>query len=271
MVSWRLERSGKAYGVILPLLTLAALFSAFHLSSTLLWGTAFFSFLYYVIGVTVGMHRLFAHKSFSVHPWLRRVLLWVSCQGLQGSPIFWAAVHRSRHHAYADTDLDLHSPIHGLWSSFIGWNFTDDERGWLLREYVKSKKTFEDKFAHTCQEYYTHIVIANLLIVALISFLFFGNFYLVLASLNGSFYALIITGLVNILGHTPIKGITYKHTEFNLKNNAVNNLVFGIVTCGEAFHQNHHAKPMATNFGIRWYEFDLSHYIVELIRNDRKN
>ena len=271
MVSWRLERSGKAYGIILPLLTLAAIYSAFHLSSTLLWGTVFFIFLYYVVGANVAMHRLFAHKSFSVHPWTRRALLWISCQSLQGSPIFWAALHRSRHHAHTDTNLDLHSPIHGWWSAFIGWNFTDAERPWLLREYARARKTFEDKFAHTCQERYTLIVIANLLFVALISVLFFGNLDLALASLNGSLYAVVFTGIVNILGHSPIRGITYRHPEFDLNNNAVNHLVLGIVTCGEAFHQNHHARPMSTNFGVRWYEFDLAYYIVELIRNDRKN
>src|SRR4029077_11500515 len=53
------------------------------------------------VGVEVGFHRHFAHRSFlAVHP-LRIILAALGSMALQGSVIWWAGVHRV-HHAHAD-------------------------------------------------------------------------------------------------------------------------------------------------------------------------
>ena len=40
----------------------------------------------------------------------------------QGSPIWWAAIHRA-HHRNSDTDLDQHTPRKGLAYAALGWLF----------------------------------------------------------------------------------------------------------------------------------------------------
>src|SRR6201995_564090 len=49
-------------------------------------------------------------------------LIGASC--VQRGPLWWAAHHRN-HHRHADTEQDLHSPMHhGFWRSHVGWFLT---------------------------------------------------------------------------------------------------------------------------------------------------
>jgi fatty-acid desaturase len=63
-----------------------------------------------MVGITLGYHRYFSHKSFKASHTTEIIMLY--CGLLCGcrSPLTWAAVHRM-HHAYADTDQDPHSPL----------------------------------------------------------------------------------------------------------------------------------------------------------------
>src|ERR1051325_2595604 len=90
-----------------------------------------------IIGITVGYHRLFTHRSFRAVWPLRLALAIAGSMAVEGSVISWVATHR-RHHAYADDFGDPHSPhlaqaagmrgvLLGLWHAHIGWLF-DSER-----------------------------------------------------------------------------------------------------------------------------------------------
>jgi stearoyl-CoA desaturase (delta-9 desaturase) len=41
-----------------------------------------------------------------------------------------------------------------------------------------------------------------------------------------------------------------------------NNFVFGILALGEGWHNNHHAFPTSARHGLRWWQFDLSYYVI---------
>ena len=60
------------------------------------------------------------------------------------------------------------------------------------------------------KNYYT-LVVPNPVLIGLLTFYWFDGRY-VLASLNASFLSVIISGIVNVFGHTPIKGLTYETT-----------------------------------------------------------
>ena len=53
------------------------------------------------VGLSVGYHRHFTHGSFQAPRAVRRVLAVLGSMGAQGSPIYWAAIHR-RHHEHSD-------------------------------------------------------------------------------------------------------------------------------------------------------------------------
>jgi stearoyl-CoA desaturase (delta-9 desaturase) len=55
------------------------------------------------------LHRWAAHKLWNPPEWLQKVLTTLSAVSLVGTPISWAAWHRT-HHAFTDTEKDPHSP-----------------------------------------------------------------------------------------------------------------------------------------------------------------
>ena len=100
-----------------------------------------FAILYLLtgLGVTVGFHRLFTHRSFKTYPAVRGVLAVLGSAAIEGPIISWVADHR-KHHAFSDKDGDPHSPhvdhgvglrgaLRGLAHAHLGWLFIHTERG----------------------------------------------------------------------------------------------------------------------------------------------
>src|SRR5512139_2193517 len=74
------------------------------------------------MSITVGYHRLFAHRSYECRSWMKVVLLLFGAAAWQGSALEWAADH-VRHHGYTDTERDPYSVKKGVWHAHIGWLF----------------------------------------------------------------------------------------------------------------------------------------------------
>ncbi len=68
-------------------------------------------FMYYLtlLGVTVGYHRLFTHKSFKPNRPVKVGLAVIGSMAVQGPLVRWVADHR-KHHKFSDRDGDPHSP-----------------------------------------------------------------------------------------------------------------------------------------------------------------
>jgi stearoyl-CoA desaturase (delta-9 desaturase) len=83
-------------------------------------------------GLSVGFHRMLTHRSFRPRRALKIALAIAGSMAAEGSAFTWVAQHR-RHHAYADTLGDPHSPwrygsgfcpqLRGLWHAQVGWFF----------------------------------------------------------------------------------------------------------------------------------------------------
>jgi stearoyl-CoA desaturase (delta-9 desaturase) len=57
----------------------------------------------------------------------------------------------------------------------------------------------------------------------------------------------------------------YGRVNFKLKNTSRNLYPMDIFLLGEAYHNNHHKTPSATNFGKRWYEVDPTYPILRFL------
>ena len=89
-------------------------------------------YLLSALGITVGFHRLFVHRSFETGPTVKLILAALGSMAVQGPLFQWVARHR-RHHQHSDTPADPHSPnrfgggflgkLRGLWHAHIGWAF----------------------------------------------------------------------------------------------------------------------------------------------------
>lgn len=90
------------------------------------------------LGITVGYHRLFTHRSFKTGRVVRAVLAVLGSMAVQGPVIDWVATHR-KHHRFSDRPGDPHSPhvdhapgwrgtVRGLLHAHIGWIFRGQDR-----------------------------------------------------------------------------------------------------------------------------------------------
>jgi stearoyl-CoA desaturase (Delta-9 desaturase) len=44
-----------------------------------------------------------------------------------------------------------------------------------------------------------------------------------------------------------------------------NNVIFGILALGEGWHNAHHAFPTSARHGLRWWQIDVSYYLIRLM------
>ena len=246
------------YIVFLPICFASLIWSIAFGTSHLFISTLVFTVLYSGYGVSIGFHRLHSHKSFRTFDIVRKALIYLGCQGAQGSPITWTLLHNRSHHAHTDKDGDVHTPTKGVFYAFMGWIFKKENHIFATNEIYKIRKTL-DQYSLWCHKNYPYLVITNLVVIALLSWWSYEGM-LILSSLNASILSVFISGFVNVLGHTPIKYLTYSTTHTN--NNSTNNPWLVFLTWGESLHNNHHAVPRRLSFSTKWYELDIGRWMI---------
>jgi stearoyl-CoA desaturase (delta-9 desaturase) len=208
------------------------------------------------LGVAVGLHRYVSHKAIELRWGLKPIVLWLSCLSLQGSPLGWAAVHRGSHHRYSDTEKDAHAPSKGWWYAWHTWLYDWDQ-------YFNPKFAIDllrDPMHVWIAKHYNWIVLGTYLVVGLISWqlLLFG--FIVPAALS-----LYMESNINVFCHTPEFG----YRNFENKDQSRNVPLLAWITWGQGWHNNHHEKASAYDFGTtvsgNKKEYDTSLLFVPLI------
>lgn len=72
------------------------------------------------LGITMGAHRLWAHRSYKARFPLRAVLAVFQTLAFQNDIYEWARDHRV-HHKFSETDADPHNACRGFFFSHMGW------------------------------------------------------------------------------------------------------------------------------------------------------
>lgn len=222
-----------------------------------LWSIYFSWVIIGVFGVSTVYHKIYAHRSFEVRESLGVFLKIFTLFGMlcgQGSPLSYAAVHRNFHHPNSDqNERDPHSPkIHSFWHAYYGWHFKR-----FSYNFSGIRDLLSNRFLVWCHRWYNQFFLGAHIIIGILSFKFL-IFCIVLPSL-------IHIHQMNILNSFSHK-LWFGYRNFESEDDSVNNLVFGLLSWGTGFHNNHHAMPMAYHNQVRWYEFDPFKYIVPLIR-----
>ena len=212
------------------------------------------------IGLTVGYHRLFAHRSFKATPTLRIALGVLGSMAALGSPIYFVATHR-RHHQYAERDEDPHSPyvhdgrrlgrLRGFWHSHVGWML--DSR--MTNTALFAKDLLQDPAMVKVNQMYLVFVLLGLAVPAVAGGLATG-------SGTGAMRALLWGGFVRmfLVHHLMWTSGSTAHMigtrPFDTPDRSKNNPVLAIPNFGEAWHNNHHAFPYSAMFGLTWWQID---------------
>jgi len=244
----------------------------------LLWGWGFGwvefglllgMYLLTALGITVGFHRLFTHKSFETNCVVRFVLATLGSMAAQGSVMKWAAIHR-RHHQHSDSPDDPHSPhqqggglwgmIYGFWHAHVGWVFRPDPAD--LDRYVKDLRQYTS--LRVASAMFPLWIVLGLLIPAILGGLLTGHW-------SGVLLGFVWGGLVRVflVHHVNWSVNSICHLwgsrPFPEKDHSRNNPVFGVLALGEGWHNNHHAFPTSARHGLRWWQIDISYYVIKLL------
>jgi stearoyl-CoA desaturase (delta-9 desaturase) len=210
------------------------------------------------LGITVGYHRLLAHRSFRVPRWLDYSLTTLGVLALQGSPGTWVSDHR-QHHFHSDDDDDPHDINRGLFFAHMGWIFylrpDEAERRRKLRH---ARDLMSDPYYRWLDRY--HYLPGFALGVSLLLAgglpLFLWGFCLRLVVLYHS------TWLVNSAAHK------WGYRNFDDAKGA-NNWLVALLAFGEGWHNNHHAWPASARHGLRRWELDISWWLIAALRRLR--
>lgn len=218
------------------------------------------------LGITVGYHRLFTHKSFGTGRVMTTILAVLGSMAVEGPLLRWVAFHRC-HHQHSDGEGDPHSP-HGHGSGVLGIlkGFWNAHTGWILKKNDRSVARYtadlrKDKLLRVLSRLFPVWILLGLLIPALI-----GG--LVTMSWTGALLGFIWGGLVRIL---VVHHLTWSVNSvchlwgtrpFKSHDESRNNPIVGVLALGEGWHNNHHAFPTSARHGLRWWEFDLSWVVI---------
>jgi len=218
---------------------------------------AMFGILYVMtgLGITVGYHRLMAHRSFDCPNWVKAAFLIVGGWALENSAFKWAADH-IRHHANCDQDADPYNAQRGFWYSHCGWLFFTD--GHADEKYASRLR--QDTVVMWQHRYYLPIVLSGLGLTFIVGFLYNGWIgglgCFLLAGVGRTFAVLNSTFCINSICH--LWG-TQPHGQANSSRDS---WLVSLMTFGEGFHNYHHTYQSDYRNGPRWYNFDPSKWLI---------
>jgi len=195
-----------------------------------------------------------------------QALMVLGCAAGQSSPFFWIATHR-RHHRHSDDDGDPHSPHTADGRPQAGWRgFWHAHQGWLRsRRFGYPPAAVRDlarrpDLAWIDRHWFLWYA-AGLVVPAAVGFAVGGTAYdALLGFLWGGLLRLFLTTqatfLVNSLNHT------WGTRPYPTGDHSRNNLLTGLLAFGEGWHNNHHAFPWSARHGLRWWQPDLSWWVL---------
>jgi fatty-acid desaturase len=202
------------------------------------------------LGIGMGYHRLLTHRGYLVPRWLEYLLAVCATLSLEGGPLVWIATHRLHHH-HSDRPGDPHSPRDGGWWSHAGWVIYGAGAGaepLLLARYAPDliKIPF---YRWLNRFHWVPLTLVALLLLAVGGWpmVLWGVFLRVTLGLHA-------TWLVNSATHM------WGSRRFATRDDSRNNWWVALLTGGEGWHNNHHARPTLARHGFTWWEFDPNYY-----------
>jgi stearoyl-CoA desaturase (delta-9 desaturase) len=248
-VAWALAAAVGGQFVSLPILAIAAAF-----------------YLFTVLGVTVGFHRLFTHRSFVARRSLKVALAIAGSMSFQGSLIGWVATHR-RHHMFSDQPGDPHSTVcpehhpfqrlRGFYHAHIGWFFAheDTPRARFAPDLLA------DRDLVWVDRMFLPLCIATLALP-------FGIGYLLTGTLGGALAALLWAGVLRVGFLHQITWSTnsvchmFGRRPFRSNDQSTNFAPLALLSMGESWHNAHHAFPSLARHGVDRHQVDLSAMVI---------
>ncbi len=218
-------------------------------------------FFFYVIAtgmsITLGYHRLFAHKAFKAKRPVRLATLIFGACAFENSALDWASDHRD-HHKHVDRDDDPYNINKGFWWAHIGWlifKLTPEDGRLNVPDLKKDRLVM-------WQHQYTQLiaVVVGLLLPALLGFLWDGWI--------GALGGFLIAGVtrVVVVQHSTFFINSLCHTignrPYDKGTSARDSWIMALLTFGEGYHNYHHTFQHDYRNGVRKLAFDPTKWAI---------
>jgi stearoyl-CoA desaturase (delta-9 desaturase) len=222
-------------------------------------------YLVRMFSLTAFYHRYFSHRTFKTSRPVQFIFGLLGATCVQRGPLWWAAHHRT-HHRHADTPLDPHSPaLKGFLRSHAGWFLTP-------RAFAIEWSRIPDLRKYPELRWLDRYDIAVPVGLAALLYCTGVALHHVAPELHTNGAQMLVWGFfvsTVVLFHVTVTINSLAHRfgsrRFATSDDSRNNLLLALVTCGEGWHNNHHFYPGSVRQGFRWWEIDLTWYLLKML------
>ena len=222
-------------------------------------------------GLTVGYHRLFAHRGFKTARRTKIALAVAGSMGFEGALNGWVAIHR-RHHAYTDRPGDPHSPhlqgssamdkIGGAFHAHIGWLFRQQPT-----EIARwAPELAADPDLVRISGLFPLFCVISLALPTAIGWAVTGTFAGALGGfvwgglvrvfvLQQSTFA--VNSACHIWGRRPFKT--------RAEDRATNFAPMAVLSMGDNWHNLHHSNPRFARHGVERHQWDSTARVIRML------
>jgi stearoyl-CoA desaturase (delta-9 desaturase) len=220
------------------------------------------------LGISLGFHRLFTHRSFRARRGLRIALAVAGSLAAEGSLISWVSHHR-RHHVFADREGDPHSPwtvrdgsfrrLRGLFHAHMGWLFS----GAVSSTARWSRDLLADRDIVMISRLAPLWPVASLALP-------FAIGWAVTRSVTGAILAMVWAGAVRIgvLHHVTWSvnslGHMFGKRPYSSGDRSGNIGWLSVISFGDSWHNSHHAFPALARHGCDPGQVDPSAMLLRV-------
>ncbi len=220
------------------------------------------------LGITVGFHRLFTHRSFKTTRSVRALLAVLGSMAVEGPVIEWVSTHR-KHHNFSDLPGDPHSPhvdhspgwrgeLRGLAHAHVGWMFRGKD---MANPAPLCQGPARRPRPALYQPTFPLWVVVGLLLP-------FGLGVALTGTLLGGLTGMLWGGAVRIflLHHATFSINSLCHyfgrRPFATGDESRNLAWLAPLAFGEAWHNNHHAFPTSARHGLGRWQVDPGAWLI---------
>lgn len=230
--------------------------------ATASWGavTAFVILTVFTIcaGHSVGMHRLLIHGSFETPLWLERLLVWLGTLVGMAGPFGMIRAHDMRDWMQRQDDCHDHAAHRQpalkdyWWQTHCALDMHEPPR------FVIEDRVLNDPFYRWLESTW----MLQQLPVAVVLYAFGGWGWIV--------WGVCLRVAISLSGHWLIGHLAHRHGSqiWTIEGLAVQGRNVdgaGLITFGEAWHNNHHAWPRSARLGLFPGQIDLGWWFISLL------
>jgi stearoyl-CoA desaturase (Delta-9 desaturase) len=229
------------------------------LTTALMWQTLVLAIITYFIaglGITVGYHRLFAHRAYEVGPVTRFFILMAGTSAFEGSCLWWSRDHRA-HHRYVDTDKDPYNAQRGFFYAHMGWVLQKQDRTKIGKADTVDLDAdpllkWQDRF------FLPLATLTGILIPTCIAGFGWGDWRggFFFGSVARSVFVMQSTFCVNSVAHW------FGDHTFTDEHTPRDSWFVSLLTLGEGYHNFHHEFPYDYRNGVKNYAYDPSKWTI---------